>query len=245
MDITYSALSDKGLKREENQDRITAHAKDGYALFAVADGMGGHSDGAFASTEIITDLDEFWLNSSRHDSEESFMDYTNSLRESVNYINRKIYNYSKSKNIICGSTLSLVSVYNGNYIALNIGDSPILTLTKKNKEQLSVAHDYSNVMKKSGAEDYISSEKLVQALGVKEQIYPFVRTGSVAEEQVFLICSDGISKYSDNKQLFKLLKKIFSGKLKTDEALNQLKNTAYKNGASDNLSAIIFIIKSN
>ena len=43
MKIKYEMLTDQGLKRKNNQDRICAYLSDDAALFAVADGMGAVS----------------------------------------------------------------------------------------------------------------------------------------------------------------------------------------------------------
>ena len=216
MNISYSYLTDKGLKRTENQDKITAHAGGGYALFAVADGMGGHSDGQYASAEIIAGLDEWWFNSTQNKISGDFTSDVDSLRNCINAAHTRISEYSKLKGIICGTTLSLLYIYDKKYIAMNIGDSPIITLNGKSKEQLSIEHNHSNILKKSGIIVDNGSQKLTQAVGVKELIYPNVRTGNVTDKQSFLICSDGISKYADYNRLFKLLKKLSIGKINVD-----------------------------
>jgi len=241
MKITHSSLTDTGLKRKENQDKIAVHVQDNHALFAVADGMGGHSDGQYASTEIIAKLDLWWHNYISDKLSADFTDCVASLCGCIDNIHEQILGYSKAKGIICGSTLSLVLIHNDFYAALNVGDSPILTLSGKIKAQLSVEHSYGNMLKKSGAGKQAAGNghKLVQSVGAKERVYPNIRTGLVSAGQVFLICSDGVSNYIDNKHIFKLLKKVSVGKMPGDEAVSLLKGIAYKNGATDNLSVII------
>ena len=60
MNIIYKSFSETGLKRKNNPDRITAHTNENISLFAVADGMGGHSKGEFASETVIKYLDALW-----------------------------------------------------------------------------------------------------------------------------------------------------------------------------------------
>lgn len=57
MNTAYKTFTEKGLKRKTNQDRITAYTNENISLFAVADGMGGHSDGEYASQQIIDNKD--------------------------------------------------------------------------------------------------------------------------------------------------------------------------------------------
>ncbi len=53
MTVTYKTFCETGLKRKINQDRITAYSNKNISLFAVADGVGGHSMGEYASETTI------------------------------------------------------------------------------------------------------------------------------------------------------------------------------------------------
>lgn len=53
MSIRYTALSEIGLKMNENQDGLFCAADGESGIFLVADGMGGHQDGAWASAAIV------------------------------------------------------------------------------------------------------------------------------------------------------------------------------------------------
>jgi serine/threonine protein phosphatase PrpC len=58
--IEHADLSLLG-NREENQDRVAIAIGDGAALIVVVDGMGGHSDGAYAAEAAIRSMvDDFW-----------------------------------------------------------------------------------------------------------------------------------------------------------------------------------------
>ena len=60
MSIRYTALSEIGLKMNENQDGLFCAADGESGIFLVADGMGGHQDGAWASAAIVKKTSVWW-----------------------------------------------------------------------------------------------------------------------------------------------------------------------------------------
>ena len=80
--------------------------------------------------------------------------------------------------------------------------------------------------------------KLVNAVGTKANISCSVITDRYEEGTVFLLCSDGLYKFCDDKQLKYWMKK--SRKVKDlGEACKALSDIVYENGAGDNVSIIL------
>ncbi len=241
MIIIYNSFSKTGLKCKTNQDRITTHANEKMSLFAVADGMGGHSKGEFASESVIKYLDMLW---------NEISDFSGDLQTAVDMViaalekaNAEVFKYAEAEKIICGSTASVLLIRRDFFAVINIGDSPVYYADNKSFVHASTEHNYGTVMQKSTliSPDEIDNkrkDKLVQAIGTKENIYPSVRTGLIKSKTIFLLCSDGISRYFTDKKIKKQINTIALKKNNLSEFSDALKDTAYKRGAEDNLSAI-------
>lgn len=242
MPITCQTFTEKGLKRKTNQDRITAHTSENISLFAVADGMGGHSDGEYASETVIKHLDALWEELRCFSGDiQTAADMAISALEKAN---AEIFGYARSKKIICGSTASVLLISGEFYAVINIGDSPVYRASRRKAWHESTEHSFACVAAKSTGIsldeiDERRGKRLVRAVGIKDRLFPSVKTGRIADKQIFLICSDGVSKYFTDKQIFGFLKRVAAGKINLSELSGILKKRTYKMGASDNLSAVL------
>lgn len=243
MVITYKSFTEKGLKRKKNQDRITTHTSENISLFAVADGMGGHSDGEYASQQIIEELEMLWNGLPNLNGD--FQAMIDRVILSLENVNTKIFEYASSKNIICGSTVSILLIYGNLFAVINVGDSPVYYADRKSFVHASTEHSYGVIIQKttlieSEEIDRDRKNRLIQAIGVRENVYPSVRTGAIKRKTLFLLCSDGVSKYFTEKQIKRCLKCASAKHL--SELASYYKKNVYKKGADDNLSLIIVCV---
>jgi serine/threonine protein phosphatase PrpC len=241
MNIRYEMISETGLKRKVNQDRICAHTSGSSALFAVADGMGGHSEGEYASEMVIASLEKVTEDISHSDT--SFGSRIDIIISALDNVNAEILEYAHQKGIICGSTVSVLFICGELFAVINVGDSPVYYADKKSACHASTEHSYDVMMKKSALDPGLEPDehrkgRLVQAVGVKERIFPSVKTGKLSDVQSFLLCSDGVSRYFTDKKIFKALRQVSRGKISPKELILSLKEQVYRFGAADNLSAI-------
>lgn len=242
MNIRYKTFTETGLKRKTNQDRITARTNEKISLFAVADGMGGHSKGEFASEKVIKYLDTLWNEIS--DFSGDFQTAVDMIISALDKANTEIFRYAESKKIICGSTASVLLIFGDFYAVINIGDSPIYRADIKKAWHESTEHSYDVIACKStGAApneiDESRKGRLIRAVGISDKLLPSVKTGRIVGKQTFLICSDGVSRYFTGKKIFGYLRRTAAGKINLPELSDILKNKVYSMGAEDNLSAIM------
>ena len=159
--MRYTAKTDVGLKRENNEDNLYARIYDeNTALFVVADGLGGYSSGEVASKVAVNSIrDNFEINletlkkSDEHDIKQFF-------KQLIQITNQKIYSMQMSnpKYKGMGTTIALVGKVNGKLYYESVGDSRIYYIdeTKQNIEQVTVDDTYVNeLLKKNFPDDFI------------------------------------------------------------------------------------------
>ncbi|MCM1124574.1 MAG: serine/threonine-protein phosphatase [Eubacterium sp.] len=248
MRIEYCGICDKGALREVNQDAVLMEAEEDMALFAVADGMGGHKCGEAASGILVTQLQRWWefcwRNLLRNGKAESFDERMTSLREQVTYANKVIHEQYNRGTDICGSTIVILLIQGNCYYVLSSGDSRLYSLKGMCWEQMTVDDVWEN------QPDIIASYlpwqrkehayygKLVRAVGVSEKAGFYERTGTLESGVRFLLCSDGLYKTCTEKELKNILRR-YRGKRNEEKLLNRMIHKVYENGARDNASAIL------
>ena len=236
----YSGLCDKGAVREVNQDSILMRSNGNIGLFAVADGMGGHSRGEFASQTIVENLDLWWSTF----SEDSFSKNLGIMTTSLHQIIKKA-NLDIQKNIapgeVCGSTVVVLFVYYDSYCLLTAGDSRMYSLEKRKIKQMTVDETWENqpdnMLSDSAKKKHPNYGKLINAIGISENLHISSKSDLLSKGYLFAICSDGIYKYGDEKFFKKSLKKASSVGIRT--TISDIAKNVFERGAKDNMSLIL------
>ncbi len=239
--MEYAGISEKGLVREINQDAVLMRADASAGLFAVADGMGGHSHGERASQLIIKELSMWWENFQPSSYDGDFMRMTASIRQAVEYANREIYiNYNKK--VICGSTIVLLFIFKNQYCILYAGDSRVYQYRGSLWKLLTIDETWENQsdLSERQRKDFKNPNygKLVNAIGVRGSMQCRILTGQLKRKDTFLLCTDGLYKFCPDKYLkFYIKKSRRMGNL--EDICQRMRDMVYDNGAGDNISFIV------
>lgn len=232
-----------GLVRSINQDSILLLSKGPVSLFVVADGMGGHTDGEKASHSITDCLKEWWKHIEADRYEKDFFKLVAAVRSCIEQVNKSIYDaYNDSS--ICGSTVSILLIFNEQYAVFHVGDSRIYKFEKRKLCQITMDEVWENdirTRKKFSAKEIISSNKrgkLINAIGTTPDLMMTIKTDCLSEETIFLLCSDGLYKMVKPSYLQKIIKKLRKGET-LEWGLKELMNKVYSEGAKDNVSIIL------
>jgi len=246
MKMIYEGLSEAG-SREENQDCIFCASGSRSGVFLVADGMGGHQDGALASRCIRSKIKKAWENLQNEGAGQ--MLFQEALEE-ANAVIRSL----TPKGGVCGSTAVVLLISGSRYELYCCGDSHAYLLEKTlfgSKVKLISTDDVwendpMNVagMKAQEIRAHKNYGSLLRAVGTQEHFHCHTRSAKLKPGSLFALTSDGIYKYIDafvfERELREALKKGGKG---LAECIEHLKKLAYDAGAPDNLSVILVYLE--
>lgn len=239
--MRYSSLCDKGKIRKINQDSIyCSDVAIGSLpnLFIVADGMGGHNAGEFASRfaidyflEYITETGEVW-------------DHDELLKKGIEKVNHLIYNKSLNNKKYKGMGTTFIAATIDDekkilYIA-NVGDSRLYLLGSKITKMTS-DHSLVEEMIKDGelteqeAKHHPKKNIITRAVGVESTIKVDTYRIKLSHTHILLLCSDGLTNMIEEGDIMT----IIQNSTNLDNACKVLVETANERGGYDNISVIL------
>ena len=238
--IESVAFSDTGLVRTNNEDSFDCLAGDG--CFFVSDGMGGGDSGEIASqfvTESITDS----VSNSKNDSPGS---RKYAVQQAIHRANNQIQHYSQSHGFHqMGATIVLLlfdSWEPGQALICHVGDSRVYRMRKNKLEQLTTDHTIGAELAERTSQKNFSSHQnnavshiLTRAVGTSANVIPEWQNVEVFPEDIFLICSDGVSTMLADDQI----SAIINSSSQLTEICSNLSEAIRRAGANDNYTFIL------
>jgi serine/threonine protein phosphatase PrpC len=258
LELFFSAATDMGIVKTVNQDNIIIRTGKNnnvtYGLFAVADGMGGLSYGEIASRMACDALDLWWEKDLPHIIDKNGGELSKrldiSLQELFYKVNNDILCCASKAGENIGTTLTVIFIYNSEYVIKHVGDSRIYRVNK-GVQQLTYDHTWVSYQVSAGnltceeARNHPNRNILTQCIGVFNELEVFTNNGVIKDEDIFIACSDGLyDKLSD----FHFLKGAISLREKpgySDIIARDLISFVKRAGERDNISLILVYPKSN
>jgi len=253
MDITFAGKTDVGLVREANEDTIQLLPRKN--LYIVCDGMGGHKAGEVASgtaCKVITTLyDKFYdrlLQDEQVRLSRMFPPSTDVLIKAVRIANFTVYRMSSENPSYSGmgTTIVAAAVEKDILTILHVGDSRIYRFADNTLTPLTVDHswaaelEHSEQISAEEARNLVNRNVITRALGVKENVEIDVAVRKVAENDIYVMCSDGLCGFVDDADI-KHVVAAANGDL--DKIVDNLIQLANDRGGMDNVSVIAFRIE--
>lgn len=188
--FSASAQTHEGRVRSANEDSLIVRSDIG--LWAVADGMGGHENGQWASQGVVEALSEVVATG-------DFQSDLANVRAALETANDRIREEAEARGNRMGSTVVALVADGHSYACAWVGDSRIYRLRDGKLEQLTRDHTQVQDMLDRGmiteaeAENHPMSHVLSRAVGVEAPLRVDIITGELKTPDVFLLCSDGLS----------------------------------------------------
>ena len=230
--------TDIGRKREVNQDYVFVSDQpvgNIPNLLIVADGMGGHNAGDYASKFVVQVLKKE-LEKSREDGPRAM------LKKAIASANHQLIAESKTDAKLegMGTTLVAATVIEHTLYFANVGDSRLYLLNDEIR-QLSKDHSLVQEMVRLGglnaeeAKHHPDKNIITRAIGVKEDIEIDFFEYRLKKGDIILMCTDGLSNMVEDEEIFQIVRSSRD----VVEAVEQLIERANSNGGKDNIGVIV------
>jgi protein phosphatase len=219
-----------GLVRDLNEDACLARPDLG--IWAVADGMGGHDSGDYASALIVGEL-------GRVRRPGSARELLQAVDETLARCNQQLVERANGGEL-SGSTIAALLVYDRNFAVIWAGDSRVYRLRDGRLEQLTRDHSYVQELVERGelsAEQVRAhplANRITRAIGADPELQLDVIDGRIEPDDQFLLCSDGLSSAVDEDAMAAMLTEA-----DPEAAADALIEAALAAGGNDNVSAVV------
>jgi type VI secretion system protein ImpM len=218
-----AASTDVGRARTNNEDSYVERAAVG--LWAVADGMGGHSHGEVASRMVCDALTDFALDGTF----EEVVDAAGKRVRDVNeYLVHASLNADPSER--SGSTVVILLLRGAKSAVLWAGDSRVYRFRGGVLEQLTRDHSLAELEGAAANE----SSVITRAVGVEADLELDVHRDGVLPEDRFLLCSDGLTRVLAPEEITAWMKNT-----DIERAVDGLIQATLDAGAPDNVTVVI------
>ena len=234
---TFS-MTDSGVMREMNQDYVFASdtaVGNLPNLYIVADGMGGHKAGEYASRYTVQRV---VASASRNTEDEP----VTILRDAISKANELLIAESREDEDKrgMGTTIVAASIIGRKLFVANVGDSRLYIVSNQIRQ---ITRDHSLVaemvrrggMDEDKARIHPDKNIITRAVGAAEDIKVDFFEVDLEKTDEILLCSDGLTNMIEDDDICRIMKEHAS----VEEQVQNLIREANLNGGRDNISAIV------
>lgn len=233
------SVTDVGQKRELNEDYVFASVQpvgNLPNLFVVADGMGGHNAGDFASCYAVQVL----LETIKKDMN---FNPVKIIRHAMETANAQLIEQASKVSSMAGMGTTMVAVtVVGHYAYVaNVGDSRLYVLDEEGIQQITKDHSLVQEMVRMGeltqeeVRYHPDKNIITRALGAGRTLDVDFFDVRLEPGQRLLLCSDGLSNMLTDEEILDIVQ--MAGEDRDPAA--DLVRRANENGGKDNISVIV------
>lgn len=241
--LVFAGGTHRGLCREINEDNFCYidYPEEPNHLAVVADGIGGHRDGQFASMFCCSYMIQAWRKSNVGQESDPAV-IREFLYRTVEACNQELFrqNQLKSPGKPMGTTIVAAVFMPARVVVLHAGDSRLYVWHENSLERWT--HDHSlvmelvrkNIITQEEMSSHPYSHVILSSIGPSLKLKLDINCFERRPGQRFLLCSDGLTRHLSDLQLSEILKSANSPK----SALEQMIRDTLRAGAEDNIAII-------
>ncbi len=235
---TFS-MTDIGRKRKANQDYVYSSERPIGKLpnlFVVADGMGGHNAGDYASRVAVETIVERIADSPEQDPLCVF-------DMAIRFANTRIRELALESPELegMGTTVVAASCLDGCLFVANVGDSRLYVVNRSGIRQVTRDHSWVEEMVRRGglgreeARNHPDKNIITRAVGADDTVKADFFTVRLEQDDKILMCTDGLTNMLEDEEI----RMILDGARDIVEKAEALVRAANENGGKDNISVIL------
>jgi PPM family protein phosphatase len=235
--MEVAALTDIGRVRSANEDAYGLCSEEGF--FVVCDGMGGAAAGEVASQTAVAAAMEAVCKARQQDNPQRL------LEKSTAAANQRVFSRAEHDSALYGMGTTLISllVRSGHVYVAHVGDSRCYRYRAGTLERQT--HDHSLVdeqvrlgqMTPAEAEQSPFRNVITRAIGTRSTVNADIAEVSAQPGDIFLLCSDGLTRELSDKRIAELLSEKSSADLQ--ELCSRLIKAANRAGGKDNITCLL------
>jgi PPM family protein phosphatase len=230
-------MSDVGLRRSNNEDVFIIRTD--HSVFALGDGIGGAASGEVASRLFAETIVERFA----HAVVRSKSDAVNIVKESFGRANDRIFNEAKvsPEHHGMGCTGELLFFYDSEYYLGHVGDSRTYLYRQGSLRQMTRDHSLvqeqidQGLLTPDEARTHSYRNVLMRAVGIHEVLDIDLIRGETFPDDIFLLCSDGLSDMVDDHSI----EMVLSLSLHLEQKVKKLIELAKSAGGYDNVTVVL------
>ena len=237
--IKTFSITDIGKKRKMNQDYVyTSEMPVGPLpnLFLVADGMGGHKAGDYASKCAIETIVKTVENSACNEP-------VPVLEKAIRYANDVIRERAASDEALygMGTTVVAATIDGDTLCVANVGDSRLYIVGGREIRQITRDHSLVEEMVRMGglkreqARSHPDKNIITRAVGAEDDIEMDFFQVQLHRGDIVLMCSDGLTNMIEDEEI----RMILHGQRDLVEKAESLVAAANNNGGKDNIAVVL------
>ena len=239
--LESGGCTDTGRKRSHNEDALLLLPEQG--MFCVADGMGGMHGGEIASAAVVDGLRKEFGAAPAAGLARSQTRRVEGIRKTINDASGWIWKQADERGVSGTGTTAVIMIFDphepGHATVLHAGDSRAYCFRRDRLIQGTTDHSVAAAagLKNEKSLPQMFRGVITRAVGLEKTVVLEETLVDVEPDDIFLLCSDGLTKLVPDKTIARLLK---DGK---NESLNvlakSLVDAANSAGGDDNTSVVL------